>query len=85
MTNKLTKAQEKRFKSMCDTEWSCPECVLPGSKRLKQHLASELAKQKEEIIEKLEKYRNKEIINESYGLYVEGYKKATDQAIETIK
>ena len=82
---KLTKAQSKRFdEKFVDKKlpqyWKEPF----DPENIKQHLASELAVQKKEIIEKLEKMK---VPRSEIDLYSEweGHTRALDQAIETIK
>jgi len=85
----LTKAQEKRFDERFKYK-NYDVLVDVGGKEIKQHLADELARQKKEIIEKLEKMKR----NDDPSIYYkDGYSpkgskfhnRILDQAIKTIK
>jgi len=83
--NKLTKAQEKRFDKLYEGK-------EPARDDFENYLADELARQKKEIIKKLEKLKGwgKEKFyvypeSKEYRLGLdEGWENSIDQAIKTI-
>lgn len=87
--NKLSKEAEKRFdKWYLDNSIDGKIAVTPAQvlKELKQHLADELALQKEEIKSKLEEMKIKDTTAEDLrkGIYRRGDKEAMEATNETL-
>ena len=88
MSPPLTKAQDRRFKNWHNRCTRCWDCGEPEANKYKKFISRELAIQKKEIIEELEKMRAVATMDDmSENRWIEGKSRneTLDQAISVIK